>query len=55
MTEQETRELCKALAYDVSKEEIADMYGVTVADVEKLAEENAAIVEEIKNHYAKMG
>ena len=55
MTEQQIRELCKAIAYGVTKEVIADMYGISADEVKKIAEENQNTIQEIIEHYARMG
>lgn len=55
MTKQQIRELCKAIAYGVAKEVIADMYGISADEVKKIAEENQNTIREIIEHYVQIG
>ena len=54
MSEQQKRELCKAFAYDVDINTIAELGGMTVEEAEQFKADNAGIIAEIKLHYSEM-
>lgn len=54
MNTENTKEIVKALSYDISIEDIAAFEEITEAEVQAIAERHAADIKEIKEYRAKM-
>lgn len=55
MNDETRRELCKAFAYNVPIDTIADIHGMTKDELIQFADDNKGLIAEVQEHYRKMG
>lgn len=54
MSEQQKREICKAFAYGVDINTIAENEGMSIEEAKQFKADNADVIAEIKAHYETM-
>ncbi len=54
MSEQQKREICKAFAYGVDINTIAENEGMSIKEAKQFKADNADVIAEIKAHYETM-